>query len=432
MLAWGHIQQSRVSPANTLFTNTGRKIYVIGDIDGGFRPRSNPYDLYAFGAPDPDDPLANALQGVWAQPVKALDSYKYILEVNGEQWPLCNADRFTQAFACVQFDYQRGYLRAVRQDFAAQDRPILFTGLTVQNAGAKSVEIRLKFAATFDLKDAWFTSLAAERNQGQEVSVEKSRLVARANVAPDRWAVAVGSVSGPDEVRIGEKFTGEFQFTAHLEPGAEKSWHFAMVIETESGAESALRNLDEWLPRRESLLAEKQALYDEMLANGPRFHCPDSGFNTAFDLARANMQLLEAEAPKLGRYFYAGIENFPFWFGIDSAYSLPGLMAAGLTASASNAVLIGAQFHQDGRVPHQVSPSGQIAFPGHASVTPLWILGLWDAFCWTGDRDLLAAAYPVAVQGLFDYTLGVIDPDGDGYPSGAGIVERDDMGAEKL
>src|ERR1043166_3896412 len=77
VLTWGRIQQNRLSPADTMFTNTGRKLYVIGDIDGDFRPRSNPYDIYAFGRPQADDPLANALQCVWAQPVKALAGYKY-------------------------------------------------------------------------------------------------------------------------------------------------------------------------------------------------------------------------------------------------------------------------------------------------------------------------------------------------------------------
>jgi glycogen debranching enzyme len=436
VLAWGRIQQCRSSPANTMFTNTGRKLYVLGDIDGDFRPRSNPYDVYERGGPQPDDPLANAVQGVWAQPVKGLAGYKFIVEANGESWQLCDADRFTQTFAYVQFDYQRRNLKAVRRDFAVQDHPILFTELTLQNTGSVAVDIQVSFIATFDLRDAWFTSFAKERNQGEKVTVENGRLVARANVAPDKWAVVVGSASISDETCIEQKSeesaTGEFRYTAHVEPGAEQTWCFAVVVEDEAGATAALQKLDEWLPQRESLLREKETLYENILKNGPRLNSPDSEFNDALDIARANMQLLEAEEPILGRYFYAGIENFPFWFGIDSAYSVPGLMVAGLVSTAINTVLIGAKFHQDGRVPHQISPSGRIAFPGHASVTPLWVLGLWDVYRWRGDRDLLAAAYPVAVKGLFEYTLDKIDSDGDGYPSGPGIVERNDMGAEKL
>ena len=436
VLAWDHVQQTRKTPANIMFANTGRKLYVIGDIDGDFRPRSNPYDLHTFGGPQPEDPLANVLQGVWAQPVKALDGYMFAITIDGVPWTLCNAERFTQTFASVQFDYQHGNLKAIRRDFAAQDLPILFTGLSVQNVGSDPVDIQLSFVATFDLKDAWFTSFAEERNQGEKLTVESNRLVARANVAPEAWAVIVGSASTPNEIRVEQKSTepalGEFRYTARLEPDAEQSWYFAVVVETEAGARAAHQNLDGWLLQRETLLAEKEALYKSLLMNGPRFHSPDPIFNAAFALACANMQLLEAESPALGRYFYAGLENFPFWFSIDCAYSVPGLMAAGLVTTSRNTVLLGAQFHQDGRVPHQISPSGKIASPGNASETPLWVMGLWEAYRWTGDRDLLIEAYPAAIKGLFDYTLGKIDPDGDGYPSGPGIVERDDMGTEKL
>lgn len=66
LLLWGNFTQERISPGDTMFATTGRRLYVIGDIEGGFRPRSNPYDLYKFGGPLPDDPLANKLQGVWA------------------------------------------------------------------------------------------------------------------------------------------------------------------------------------------------------------------------------------------------------------------------------------------------------------------------------------------------------------------------------
>src|SRR5688572_21122619 len=196
-LVCGNMQQSRLSPDDTMCANTGRNIYVIGDIDGNFRPRSNPYDLYAFGAPHPNDPLANMLQGVWAQPVKALDGYAFVVEIGDQHWPLIDAQRFTQAFAYVQFDYRRGDLDATRRDFAAQDRPVLFTTLNLRNHGAEPLEVRLSFTATFDLEDAWFTSFAESRNRGEQVTVESGRLVARANAAPDAWSVALGSHPAP-------------------------------------------------------------------------------------------------------------------------------------------------------------------------------------------------------------------------------------------
>src|SRR5512138_3110204 len=135
ILDWGDIHQERLSPPDTMFCITGRRIYAIGDIDGRFRPRSNPYDLYSFGRPDPQDPLADKLQGVWAQPVKGLAGYGYEITLGSDRWVLEDAERFTQSFSSVRFDFRRGALRAVRRDFAATDLPVLFSTLELQNEG---------------------------------------------------------------------------------------------------------------------------------------------------------------------------------------------------------------------------------------------------------------------------------------------------------
>src|SRR3970282_2265651 len=103
----------------------------------------------------------------------------------------------------------------------------------------------------------------------------------------------------------------------------------------------------------------------------------------AFDLARANLQLLETEAPKLGRYFYAGLPTFPFWFSHDGAYS-SGLLATGLITTTENHLRLGAEFGRGGRIPHQISPSGRIVGEGNAAETPLWVMALWDSYRWTG------------------------------------------------
>lgn len=116
-----------------MFATTGRQQYVIGDIVGGFRPRTNPYDLHAFGKPQETDSLANRVQGVWAQPAKALNGYSFVVESNGVSWPLLNAEGFTQSFAEVEFLYRWGALRALRTYFVPLDRPALFTTLTLHN-----------------------------------------------------------------------------------------------------------------------------------------------------------------------------------------------------------------------------------------------------------------------------------------------------------
>jgi glycogen debranching enzyme len=435
ILQWGEIEQRRMSAPDTMFANTGRKIYVIGDIDGDFRPRSNPYDLHVYGRPDPNDPLANELQGVWAQPVKGLDGYTYTIQAGAERWDLVHAETFTQTFATARFDYRRENIHAVRTDFATQDRPVLFTSLTLHNNGSKPYEAELIFSAQFDLEDAWFTQLGQQRNKGEILSVTSGRLAARAFTLPEAWAVAVGGSRPADDARAStrpQNPTGELHYRFRLEPQQAQTWTFGIVIEIRDGIQAALENLEKWLPQYEMLLAEKEELYRSQASSGPRLATPDPSFNEAFALASANLQALEAETPSLGRYFYAGLEMFPFWFSNDGAYSAPGLLASGFGESLKNHVRIGTRFSEESAIPHQVSPAGHRIFGSNAQETAQWVSGVWDVYRWSGDQNFLEEHYPAAVKGMFEHTLGKIDPDGDGYPSGPGMVEASGMGEEKL
>lgn len=430
ILQFGSIRQERESAGDTMFANTGRRLYVIGDIDGKFRPRSNPYDVYALGHPDPKDPLANKLQGVWVQPVKGFHAYGYRLEAAGRQVDLDDANEFVQDFSSATFKFHHHSLAFTRVDFAALDLPVLFTTLSIENQGQEPAGGRIVFWAQFDLQDAWFTSLAERRNQGQEVSVEGECLVARAEVNPQAWSAAVKGAEPPVEVKLASKDRGELVYEFHLAPGERTTLSFGLAVVYQG--ENPVQLLGEALAKRWEILREKQDWYRRAYETAPRLVSPDEAWNQAFTLAVINHLVLEAEQPSIGRYYYAGLEMFPFWFGGDGAYSLVGMMVARRVREGLNHLEIGARWQQAGRIPHQVSPSGRLAFSGSAQETPLWVCSLWEAYRWTGDQDFLRRVYPTARQGLLEYTLGVIDPDGDGYASGPGVVEREDMGEEKL
>ncbi|MFH1926709.1 MAG: glycosyl hydrolase family 65 protein [Chloroflexota bacterium] len=437
-LNFGEANQTRPGSPDTPFVTAGRQLYVIGDIDSGFRPRSNAYDLATYGGPRADDPLGGELGGVWAQPVKALDGYVFVVEAGGERWPMLDAHRFTQTFADVQFHYRKGPLTATRRDFVPQDRPALFTTLILRNDGDEPVDTRVAFYAYFDLEDAWRTTLADVRNSGETVLPADDRLVARALSAPDAWAVAIGGETPPESIRVTSapdgQPVGKLEYTASLEPGTEQSWTFCIVVEAESGPEAALQHVDEWLPQHATLLAEKQALYRTLLTTGPRFHTPDAGIDAAFDIARANVQMLEGESPALGRYFYAGLETFPYWFSNDLAYGAGGLTSTGFGPTVAAHLRTGATqaLGFGGQIPHQLSPAGSLIAPGNVQEMPQFVSAVWDYYRWTDDSAFLAEVYPALVQGVFDYNLGRADRDGDSYPEGAAMVERTGMGPEKL
>lgn len=431
-LSYGSIRQQRESAPDTLCVTTGRQIYLLGDIDGQFRPRSNPYDLHAFGKPSPDDPLANRLQGVWAQPVKGLAWFQYTVEVDGQRWTLDSAQTFTQAVDSLRFTFQHAGLQAERIDCAALDDPVLLTNLQLHSLRDQTVDLLVTFTAQFDLQDAWFTHLAERRNTGQVLSVERGCLVARARAAPERWAAVVGSAQHGAQAAVVGADSGTIRLTLHLEPHSSQSLDFGIAVVSQGGAQRALALLEGALLDPKRLREQKRLLYADLFTNSPELESPDPAFNAAFALACANLQMLEAEPPALGRCFYAGLEMFPFWFSNDGAYSVPGMCIAGLAQSALSHTRIGLSYLEQGRVPHQISPAGHVAFAGNAQETPLWVMSIWDAYRWTGDRAFLREIFPGAWHAMMVYVLGTIDPDGDGYPSGPGMVEVEGMGAEKL
>jgi glycogen debranching enzyme len=181
---------------------------------------------------------------------------------------------------------------------------------------------------------------------------------------------------------------GEFRFKAHLKAGAEQSWTVGVVVESRDGPQTALHNLEAWLPQRETWLAEKEALYDQLLTGRSRLHTPDADFDAAYDLARANIQMLEAESVPLGRYFYAGLEMFPFWFSNDGAYGTPGLLAGGFVFDHTPHRARARPCPNEGACPTNFPPGALV--PGNAQETSLWVISIWDAYRWTGDRDFLA------------------------------------------
>jgi glycogen debranching enzyme len=438
-LAFGDLQQSHPGRPYTPFVTAGQRLYVVGDIDGGFRPRLNPYELAGE-----DDlachPPVGELEGVWAQPVKALDGYVYVLKVGDETWPLLDAVQFTQQLSHAEFIFHRGDLTAVRRDFVPDNAPVLFTSLTVRNDGSSPMSLEVALLGFFDLEDAWLTHLGSRRNAGEEVEYTDGRIVARA-LSTEDWAVVLGGVRDP--VR-GQVFTppdgqpvGQLAYEMTLAPGAGETWTFLLVVETTAGLDAALASFDDLVLRQEDMFASKQDAYRAVVSGGLQLRSSDPGFDAAFRLAKANSLMLRADTPGLGGIMYAGLETFPYWFSNDLAYGAGGLVPAGFGPTVANHLRVAAAYAAEaekvqGRVPHQISPAGPVINQGNVQETPQFVSAAWDYYRWTGDRAFLADIYPVAVSGLFDYNLGFADRDGDYYPEGPAMVERPGMGSEKL
>lgn len=189
------------------------------------------------------------------------------------------------------------------------------------------------------------------------------------------------------------------------------------------------------MERWDSLLAEKTNLYKERVFGGVRFSCSNFAFQRAYYCAKANLVMLSADlAPYIGRYLFAGVPEYVQLFGCDTAYSVPGLVSTGFDDEALHALKNLAEVgdRQEGRIPHELSTSGNVYNKGNAQETPQFTSACWNYFRFTGNMSFLEEIYPLCKEGIFDHVLVLRDRDKDHYPEGAGMVERSGMGPEKL
>lgn len=85
----------------------------------------------------------------------------------------------------------------------------------------------------------------------------------------------------------------------------------------------------------------------------------------------------------------------------------------------------------NGRVIHEIVPSGAIVNPGNTQETAHFITAVWNTYLWTGDRDFLAEFYPFIKQGL-NWLMVEKDTNKNLFPEGYGITEIKGLNAELI
>jgi len=415
-LSFGDIELEKTDEMSTLFFLSGNKMYEIGAMSGDF--------------PTMGWHIDGEMGGVWAHPMKVLDGFYFEVEDDEGVWLLTDCKEFSHGFAYADFRFERNGLVIERKDFVVEDKAALFSLITIRNAGEEIRSGILRFIADIDLRPNWYSTLHHGKD---EVAYQGGRIMGYDAVA-DGWGVVLGADMAPEGHEIaGTRGVLEYPFS--LGAGEEKKLRFLIVAEHEEGPENAVATFDLLIGRWNNLLAEKTNLYEERVFGGIRFSCFDPLFQRAYYCAKANLVMLSADlSPYIGRYLFAGVPEYVQLFGCDTTYSVPGLVSTGFDDEALHALKNLAEVggRQGGRIPHELSTSGNIYNKGNVQETPQFTSACWEYFRFTGDISFLEEIYPLCKEGIFDYVLALRDRDKDYYPEGAGMVERSGMGTEKL
>jgi hypothetical protein len=160
-------------------------------------------------------------------------------------------------------------------------------------------------------------------------------------------------------------------------------------------------------------------------------HSPDARLDEVFAWTKATADWLTLDVPGLGSGVMAGLPDFAWWFGCDSAYGVLAMLPAGQGEHAVAALRTLAELSRrhngNGLVLHEVVTNGAVFWRGNLVEVPLFARALYHTYRWTGDRELLADLFPFCLQGVLAWALGArLEPE-EYVPQGESMVETPEM-----
>lgn len=262
-----------------------------------------------------------------------------------------------------------------------------------------------------------------------------------------------------DDTAYGKGTGGELSYQVHLRAGSRTVW-FA-VGGSDRGLAQARTMQSAALANPAGLLAAKVASRKALAARtavnlpgDPQLAASVAWSKQNIADARQRARRLQLRVTNAGTkypspvgtlanaaWIGAGWPDYPWIFGTDAEYTAFASVAAG-QFGAIEAHLRTLQQISDivnkrsGKVVHEVVPDGSVYFgansdPGNTDETvkfPSTVALVWR---WTGDNAFRDQMYGFAVRNM-RYVFTQLDADHDGWPEGAGNVERTGMGPEKL
>jgi hypothetical protein len=411
-----HALAAGPAAAEAPYLIAGPRLYAIGRASGELSP---------IGA----EHLVGEMGGIWAHPVKVAEGMTvHLRDRSGVQ--LAGEDgQFNESPAEVGWSWRCGELMLSRRDRVLPGGPAYAALVTVANQGSTTATGALEVAAQLGFRGCWFGGLPSDGGAFRLADA----LVLGQDGLQSTWGLALGAAALPTTGSIEPREHGamaslSYEFT--LEPGAVRAWLILLAVGQQGGASEAEALWHSLIDRAEAAFGDDPA---EILAGLPSLDAAEPDLTRDFALAQANLRLLEADYPDTGPYFLAGLPEYPQLFGCDTAYTVPGAVAAGYASTCRSALVTLARYAERacGRVPHEITTNGRVFNPGNIQETPQLAIAVWDYVRWTGDVRLAESLFPILREGLLDYLPAVGGPD-PRYPFGDGMVERLGMGSRKL
>lgn len=413
------------------FTAAGDRVYLIGHQDGTF--------------PDLGWHVDGEMGGIWLHPIKLMDGFTASVGINEQTFCLNNAESFTNyPFSNVlKFPISEAGIEVERLHFVPDGKEGMVILFKVKNVDNSEKKLRFDFNAYVDLMPVWLGERTGMLDNPDEITFDEQTNTFTGKDQGNDWYVVWGSAEGlvlspseKDNCSMSPKGKGTnagFGIELMLPASTEQ----IIPIYISGSTESEIKAMETLADLRDNLQEDWTAKRNryKTLQQSAQITIPDKELQKAFEWVKYNTDWLVRDVPGMGRGFGAGLQDYPWFFGVDSEYTIQGLITTGrkdLVYSTLDLIHnLSEKANGNGRIVHEVSTNGAVFNPGNINETPQWASTVWEVYRWTGDRELLEKYFPSIEKGLH-WLLSANDKDGNLLADGYGMMEIHGLESEMI
>jgi glycogen debranching enzyme len=415
---------------NSPFSAAGDRLYLVGHQNGSF--------------PDLGWHVEGEMGGIWLHPIKLLDGFVAQLGDDSQSICLTEGKTFTNYPFANTIDYGSvlADLEVERMHFVPDAREGMIVLYRFRNTGSVDKSFDFSWTSKVDLRPVWLGEQSGMIDQADEVAFNELTGTFTAKDQGNDWYAVWGTDAGIPLTPVnpicnfesrGMGTSAAFGVQLNIPSGSE----LIFPIYIAGSIESELRALETIADLRENLEADwfsKKRRYEE-ISEKSAIDIPDKQLQKAFEWTKYNTDWLVRDVPDLGRGFGAGLPDYPWFFGVDSEYTIQGLLATGRKELVYSTVELIHEFSEktngNGRIIHEASTNGVVFNPGNINETPQWASMIWEVYRWTGDQEFLEKYFPSVEKGLI-WLLEENDQDGNLLADGYGMMEIHGLESEMI
>ncbi len=411
------------------FVAAGDRVYLIGHQNGTF--------------PDLGWHVEGEMGGIWLHPIKLMDGFIASIEYDGTSFCIDQASSFTNyPFTNVhQFENAESGIEIERLQFVPDGKEGMTILFRIKNVDNSSKVMDFIFRGYTDLMPVWLGERTEMVDHPDDISFDEMTKVFTGKDQGNDWFVVWGSspqfqISPTDQGCFMEPkgLGNNAGFSTELTLDAGQEIIFPVFIA--GSTETEIKALENFASLREGLLTDWNSKKDRFsnLRTEAEIQIPDGELQLAYEWIKYNTDWLVRDVPGIGRGFGAGLQDYPWWFGVDSEYTIKGLIATGrkdLVYSTIDLIhSLSEKENGNGKIIHEVSTNGAVFNPGNLNETPQFASMIWEVYRWTGDRDFLEKFFPTIEKGLI--WLLENDSDGNLVADGYGMMEIHGLESEMI